>query len=72
MAAFIGHGLLARHSGEFECDAPTRLGTLIDALSLSEDLRENLLAVRDKRFIEESELISRSDTVHLFIATHGG
>ena len=72
MAVFIGHGMLASYGGEIKCDAPTRLSILIDALNLPEDLRENLLVVRNKNMIDDAELISCNDTLHLFIATHGG
>ena len=72
MADFIGHGILSCYSREFEFSKPTKLGVLIADLNLPEDLRENLIAVRDKVLVDDAELISGSDTVHLFIAPHGG
>jgi len=72
MADFIGHGMLSCYSREIEFSEPTNLGVLIADFGLPQDIMENLIAVRDKVLVEDSELISGSDTVHLFIAPHGG
>ena len=72
MVIIIGHGPFAGYGGEIICDAQTELGALIDALALPDDLRENLLVVKNSEFITDKGIVSDGDTIHLFLTVLGG
>lgn len=72
MVRFIGHGMLERYSREVAVEGLKPLHELLEELSIPQDLKNILIPVRGARVVQDGDLISNDDVIHLFIALSGG
>ena len=72
MASIVGKGVLTQYSQTVNIHEPVPVASLPDLLKLPENLRENVIAVRDGRVLSLDELMSDEDEITLFITVMGG
>ena len=72
MASIVGKGLLKPYSQTAAFPAPVPAACLPELLKLPEDLRENMIAVRDRKVLSLDELVYDDDEIIVFLSVMGG
>jgi len=68
----IGKGILKQYSQTLDINESVSSANLPELIKLPENLRENVILVRDGRVLSPDELVSDDDEIILFVSVMGG
>ena len=68
----IGKGILKQYSQTLDINESVSSANLPELMKLPENLRENVILVRDGRVLSPDELVSDDDEIILFVSVMGG